>query len=76
MMGHGYQGHARLEHNISTRRCYWWMKVDSGRLLWPGMKYVRIEKYYDTELSNPIRSNTWVFYYTPNEYLIKVLKGA
>ena len=71
-----YIGHVRADKNVVTKRSYWWMRTDSGKLIWPSQKYVKVEKYYDTEFSHPIRSNKWIHYYTQNEYLLLALKGA
>jgi hypothetical protein len=51
------------------------VRMSSAKIIWLE-KYVTVEKYYDGEMSHPIRSNTWTFKYTKNEWLLKQVKGA
>ena len=45
----------------------------SKKLIWL-KPYIQMDIYYDRELSHPIRSNTFTFYYTKNEYLLYLLR--
>ena len=38
-----YIGHVRADKNVVTKRSYWWMRTDSGKLIWPSQKYVKVE---------------------------------
>ena len=51
------------------------VKTTSGKRIWL-RKYILVEKYIDSYLSHPIKSNYWTLIYTKNEWLAKQLKGA
>ena len=51
------------------------VRMSSYKIVWLE-KYIAVSKYYDNDMSHPIRSNTWTFKYTKNEWLLKQVKGA
>ena len=53
-----------------------WFPVRSSfsrKLIWL-KKYVEKQIYHDSEMSNPIRSNTFNLVYTQNEHLLYLLR--
>ncbi len=53
-----------------------WFPVRSSfsrRLIWL-KRYIEKEIYHDSEMSNPIRSNTFNLVYTQNEHLLYLLR--
>lgn len=65
----------RPQSEVTEKFAYWPVRMSSGKRVWLE-KYVAVSKYYDNEMSHPIRSNNWTFTYTKNEWLVKQLKGA
>lgn len=37
-------------------------------------KYFEMECYHDSDMSHPLRSNSWKFIYTKHEYLIYLMR--
>ena len=58
-----------------TEKFAWWpvRSTWSKKRIWL-KKYVQMDCYYDGDFSSPIRSNTWTFNYTQNEYLMLLLR--
>jgi len=58
-----------------TEKFAWWpvRSTWSKKVIW-FKKYVKMECYYDGDFSSPIRSNTWTYIYTQNEYLLMLLR--
>ncbi len=53
-----------------------WFPVRSSfsrRLIWL-KRYIEKQIYHDSEMSNPIRSNTFNLVYTQNEHLLYLLR--
>jgi len=65
----------RPQEEVTEQFAYLPVRMSSGKRVWLE-KYVAVSKYYDNEMSHPIRSNNWTFKYTKNEWLLKQLKGA
>ena len=63
------------QQEVAKQFAYWPTRMSSGKRVWLE-QYVAVSKYYDNEMSHPIRSNNWTFKYTKNEWLVKQLKGA
>ena len=63
------------EETIHEKFAWFPVKTNSNKRIWL-KKYVEVEVYMDGALSHPIKSNTWKFVYTTNEWLVKKLKGA
>ena len=73
MMGANWR--ADLTNSTMKKFAFFPVKATSGKRIWLDYYYF-VEKYLDNEMSHPIRSNTWTFIYTKNEWLVKQLKGA
>lgn len=56
------------------KRSWWWKRTSSGKLIWPGKKYIVVQTYYDAMGRPPIHGRSWDRIYTPNEYLMYALK--
>jgi hypothetical protein len=59
-----------------TLQKFAWFPVRSSfsrKLIWL-KKYVEKQIYHDSEMSNPIRSNTFNLVYTQNEHLLYLLR--
>ena len=59
-----------------TLQKFAWFPVRSSfsrKLIWL-KKYVEKQIYHDSEMSNPIRSNTFNLIYTQNEHLLYLLR--
>jgi len=65
----------RPQQEVTEHFAYWPVRTSSGKRVWLE-KYISVSKYYDNEMSHPIRSNNWTFKYTKNEWLVKQLKEA
>jgi hypothetical protein len=63
------------QEEVTEKFAYFPVQMSSGKKVWLE-KYIAVSKYYDSEMSHPIRSNYWVFKYTKNEWLLRKLKGA
>lgn len=50
------------------------IKTTSKKRVWL-KHYIEVNVYIDSEMAHPIRSNTWTYRYTKNEYLIKQLQN-
>ena len=64
------------EPNETIVEKYAWLPVYSTfskKRIW-FKKYVEMDIYYDSEMANPIKSNTFKFVYTENEYLMYLLR--
>lgn len=48
----------------------WFKRTGSGKLIWPGQKYVVVKRFYDDMGRPPIKNLSWDRVYTPNEYLL------
>jgi hypothetical protein len=58
---------------IETKFALLPIKTTSNKLIW-FKKYVEVKVYLDSEMSHPIRSNTWVYRYTESEYMLRILR--
>jgi len=58
-----------------TEKFAWWpvRSTWSKKYIWL-KTYTEMEIYHDSEMSSPIRSNTFKFVYTKNEYLLYLLR--
>ena len=59
-----------------TLQKFAWFPIRSSfsrKLIW-FKKYVEKQIYHDSEMSNPIRSNTFNLVYTQNEHLLYLLR--
>jgi len=58
-----------------TEKFAWWpvQSTWSKKRIWL-KKYIQMDVYHDSEMSNPIRSNTFKFVYSKNEYLLYLLR--
>jgi len=58
-----------------TEKFAWWpiRSTWSKKIIW-FKKYVQMDCYYDGEFNHPIRSNSWTYIYTENEYLLMLLR--
>jgi hypothetical protein len=64
------------KQTINERFAWWPVKSTwSKKLIWLA-KYIQMEVYHDSEMSNPIRSNTFTFVYSKNEYLLYLLRNS
>lgn len=63
----------RPQEEVAEKFAYFPVRMSSGKRVWLE-KYFTVSKYYDNEMSHPLRSNNWTFKYTKNEYLLKQLK--
>lgn len=72
MLGANWQSDP--QENVIEKFAWWPVKSTwSKKIIW-FRKYMQMDVYYDSELSNPIRSNTFTFRYTQNEYLLYLLR--
>ena len=70
----GASGFGDPQERAFEYRAYWWKRTSSGKLLWPGQKYVIVKTYFDAMGRPPIHNLSWDRIYTPNEYLVRTLK--
>ena len=63
------------QQDVSEHFALFPVRMSSGKRVWLE-KYIAVNKYYDNEMSHPLKSNSWTFKYTKNECLVKKLKGA
>jgi hypothetical protein len=63
------------QEKIEEKRAWWFKRTGSGKLLWPGNKYILVKRFFDDMGRPPIKNLSWDRIYTPNEYLISVLKN-
>lgn len=58
-----------------TEHFAWWpvKSTWSKKIIWL-RKYMQMDIYYSNEMAHPIRSNSFTFRYTPNEYLMYLLR--
>lgn len=72
MMGANWQ--PDIDENIKEKFALWPVRSTwSKKIIW-FKKYVQMDIFYDSEFNNPIRSNTFTFNYTKNEYLLYLLR--
>jgi hypothetical protein len=70
----GANWRADPEETIEERFAWWPVRSTwSKKRIWL-KKYVRMQIYHDSEMSHPIRSNTFIFIYSQNEYLLYLLR--
>jgi hypothetical protein len=62
------------EHVVDKKFAWLPIKTTSNKRVWL-KQYIEVNVYMDTEMAHPIRSNTWTYRYTKNEYLIKQLQN-
>ena len=53
---------------VDEKFAWWPIRTTSKKRVWL-KKYVEVNVYIDNEMAHPIRSNTWTYRYTKNEYL-------
>lgn len=70
----GANGYGDPQERAFEKRAYWWKRTSSGKRLWPGQKYIIVKTYFDAMGRPPIHNLSWDRIYTPNEYLLRVLK--
>jgi hypothetical protein len=70
----GANGLGDPQERAFEKRAYWWKRTGSGKLIWPGQKYVLVKTYFDAMGRPPIHGLSWDRIYTPGEYLIYMLK--
>ena len=63
------------QERAEEKRAWWWKRTASGKLVWPGKKYVLIKTFYDSMGRPPINGLSWDRILTPNEYLVYQLSG-
>ena len=71
----GANGFGDPQEKAFEKRAYWWKRTGSGKLIWPGQKYVIVKTYFDAMGRPPIHNLSWDRIYTPNEYLVRTLRN-
>ena len=66
----GANGLGDPQERAFEQRANWWKRTGSGKLIWPGQKYIIVKTYYDAMGRPPLHGLTWDRIYTPNEYLV------
>lgn len=61
------------EHVVDKKFAWWPITTTSKKRVWL-KHYIEVNVYIDNEMAHPIRSNTWTYRYTANEYLIKQIQ--
>jgi hypothetical protein len=72
MMGAG--GFGDPQAKAFEKRAGWFLRTDSGKLIWPGQKYVIIKTYFDAMGRPPIHNLSWDRTYTLKEYMFYLIK--
>ena len=76
MFGYGYYGQNLTDQERAEEKRAWlWKRTASGKLVWPGKKYVLIKTFYDSMGRPPIKGLSWERILTPNEYLVYQLSS-
>jgi len=66
----------RADPKETIQERFAWLPVKStwsNKRIWL-RKYIQMDVYHDSEMSHPIRSNTFTFVYSKNEYLLYLLR--
>jgi hypothetical protein len=66
----GASGIGDPQEQAFEEKAKWFKRTTSGKLIWPGQKYVVVKTYYDAMGRPPIYGQFWDRIYTTNEYLI------
>ena len=74
MFGHGYYG-SRLSDQETAEEltAKWFKRTKSGKLIWPGQKYVLVRVFYDANGRPPMKGLSWDRILTPKEYTMYLL---
>ena len=70
----GANGTGDQQERAFEKRAGWFLRTSSGKLVWPGQKYVIVKIYFDAMGRPPIHNLSWDRIYTPNEYLLYLIK--
>ena len=70
----GSNGIGNAQERVTEKRASWFVRTNSGKLLWPGQKYILIQVFFDAMGRPPITSLSWDRIYTPQEYLFYLIK--
>ena len=62
------------QERVEEHRAWWFKRTGSGKLIKPGQKYIVVKRFYDDMGRPPIKNLSWDRIYTPNEYLLSVLR--
>jgi|TARA_B110000444_G_scaffold4917_1_gene4608 hypothetical protein len=75
MMGHGYYGKGLSDQHRYIKK-FAWFPVWSGssKRIWLQDYYIR-HTFYDDNGKPPIKTYSWKYTYTKNEYLVEMLKN-
>jgi hypothetical protein len=74
-MGHGYYGKGLSDQHRYIKK-FAWFPVWSGssKRIWLQDYYIR-HTFYDDNGKPPIKTYSWKYTYTKNEYLVEMLKN-
>lgn len=70
----GANGLGDPSERATEKRAVWFVRSTSGKLIWPGKKYVLVKTFFDAMGRPPIHRLSWDRIYTPNEYLLYLIK--
>lgn len=76
MYGNGHYYGAKLtdQETVQRLRARWFMRTSSGKRIWPGQHYIRVDIYYDHNGRPPIKGLSWVRIYTEKEYFLRKMQ--
>ena len=60
---------------VEEGRAWWFFKSTTGTLFWPGQKYIKVTRYWDSTGKLPLKHVSWEYYYTPAEYTLHCLQN-
>lgn len=61
---------------VDTYRAGWFFRSSQGTLIWPGQKYVKVSRFWDSTGKLPLKHVFWDYYYTPSEYTFYCLQNS
>jgi len=61
------------QEKVEEKRAWWFKRTGSGKLLWPGDKYVLVKRFFDDMGRPPIKNLSWDRIYTTKEYTVYLL---
>jgi len=69
----GANAYGDPQERAFEKRAGWFKRTASGKLIWPGKKYVLVKTYFDAMGRPPIHNLSWDRIYTPKEYTVYLL---
>ena len=74
-MGHGYYGKGLSDQHRYIKKFAWFpVWAGSSKRIWLQDYYIR-HTFYDDNGKPPIKTYSWKYTYTKNEYLVEMLKN-